>query len=261
MRELSLMRISRSSVLKIGAAIIGALLEGLYFLFPNAMVSTIKTWLGVTDTTIVAWMMEGILLTGAATIVLVIAITVWQHYGFQITRKKKSVGHQQPMSQDAQIPPQFEIAKCLNCGSKWPVPPLSPLAENILRIGTLYHEKDLPRTVTCPKCGMPAPVTAQPKTERRNRPVQIPTVSQVLPKRETLQRGLNELSILSEAQGYYPSTISTIAISNLIKLDHQKALEICRDLGARELLEVKEMNGHALVRITSRGQKALREAG
>jgi hypothetical protein len=71
-------------------------------------------------------------------------------------------------NQEVQIPPQFEIAKCLNCGSKWPVEPLSPLAENILRIGTLYHEKDRPRTVTCPKCGKPAPVTAQPKNREKN---------------------------------------------------------------------------------------------
>ena len=125
------------------------------------------------------------------------------------------------------------------------LPPLNELGKNILTIGDLYYEKDLPRTVTCPKCGMPATVSAQSKI-----------TSQVLPKRETLQRGLNELSILNEAQGYYPSTVSTIAISNLARLDHQKVLEICRDLGARELLEVKEMNGHALVRITSRGQKA-----
>jgi len=67
--------------------------------------------------------------------------------------------------------------------------------------------------------------------------------------------------ILNEAQSDYPSTTSTYSISNMTKLDHQKVLEICRDLGARELLEVKEINGHALVRMTSRGQKALREAG
>jgi len=71
-------------------------------------------------------------------------------------------------SQEAQIPPQFEIANCLNCGSKWPVPPLNPLGESMLRIETLFYEKDLPRTVTCPKCGMPAPVTAQPKNREKN---------------------------------------------------------------------------------------------
>ena len=88
-----------------------------------------------------------------------------------------------------------------------------------------------------------------------------PKEPQTIPKRETLQRGLNELLILNEAQSDYPSTTSTYSISNMTKLDHQKVLEICRDLGARELLEVKEINGHALVRMTSRGQKALREAG
>lgn len=82
------MATSRSSVLKIGGAIIGLLLEALYFLYPSEMTSTIRTWLGVTDATIVAWIMEGILLTGAVTLVLVIAVTVWQHYGLQVVRKK-----------------------------------------------------------------------------------------------------------------------------------------------------------------------------
>ena len=77
-----------------------------------------------------------------------------------------------PPIPEVQIPPQFEIAQCLNCGSKWPVPPLSPLEENISKIATMLDAKDekvgkdLPRTVTCPKCGVPAPVTAQPKTTR-----------------------------------------------------------------------------------------------
>jgi hypothetical protein len=76
-----------------------------------------------------------------------------------------------------------------------------------------------------------------------------------------LNRKAVELVILREAQGYYPSPAPTLSISRLIKLKHQTVLGICRDLGKRELLEVKEMNGHALVRITSRGQKVLQEVG
>jgi len=75
----------------------------------------------------------------------------------------------QANSQETKIPPQFDVGKCPNCGSVWPVVPLSPLAEHIRRIGTFYDaEKELPRLVPCPKCGLPAPVTAQPKTREKN---------------------------------------------------------------------------------------------
>jgi predicted transcriptional regulator len=90
---------------------------------------------------------------------------------------------------------------------------------------------------------------------------QVPNETQAIPKRETLRRFVNELSVLEQAQGYFPSSIPTISISHLTKLNHQTVLEICRDLGKREWLEVKEMNGHALVRITARGQNILKEAG
>jgi len=66
-------------------------------------------------------------------------------------------------SQETKIPPPFYIGKCPNCNIEWPVEPLSPLQKNILRIGTLNYDEDLPRLVPCPKCGLPAPVTAQPK--------------------------------------------------------------------------------------------------
>jgi len=66
----------------------GALLEGLYFLVPTQTVSILEKWFGVSDVTIVTWLMAGIATTGAIMIALVIAITVWQHYGFQIVRKK-----------------------------------------------------------------------------------------------------------------------------------------------------------------------------
>jgi rubredoxin len=64
-------------------------------------------------------------------------------------------------------PLRLEIANCLNCGSKWVVEPLNPLQEAILRVGTMSHDKDLPRTVLCPKCGMPAQVT-KPKNREEN---------------------------------------------------------------------------------------------
>lgn len=88
-----------------------------------------------------------------------------------------------------------------------------------------------------------------------------PIKVEVPPKRETLQRGLNELAVLDQAQADFPSATSTFAISNLSKINHQTVLEICRDLGARELLEVKEEGEKAFVRITARGQKVLNEAG
>lgn len=101
--------------------------------------------------------------------------------------------------------------------------------------------------------------TAQAKTVHQS--TQISNEIQAIPKRETLRRFVNELSILEAAQGYYPVTVPTLSISHLIKLNHQTVLEICRNLGDRELLTVKEMDGHAIVGITSRGQKVLREAG
>jgi hypothetical protein len=98
------------------------------------------------------------------------------------------------------------------------------------------------------------------RSPTKSAPTTIPTEPQAIPKRKELWRSLDEIAILEEAQAYFPSTTSTVSISNLKKIKHQTVLEICRGLGTRELLEVKEMNGVALVRITARGQKVLKEA-
>lgn len=69
----------------------------------------------------------------------------------------------QVTSQETEIPPPFETAACTNCGSKWPVPPLTSLQKSVLSMTDPGYNEDMPRTVICPKCKLPAIVTPQPK--------------------------------------------------------------------------------------------------
>jgi len=80
------MPISRSKVLKICVAIVGGLLEVLTFIFPTATASFLEKWLGISDTTIVMAIMIVICIVGLVAIILVVAMTIWQHYKQKLNR-------------------------------------------------------------------------------------------------------------------------------------------------------------------------------
>ncbi len=72
----------------------GFLLEALYFLFPSQTALFLETTLGVSDLTIVRWIMIGLVSVGTIVLLLVIAITIWQR-----RQRKKEVRKEVPQGE------------------------------------------------------------------------------------------------------------------------------------------------------------------
>jgi hypothetical protein len=68
--------------------VLGGLLEALYFLFPTPTALFLETTLGVTDITIVSWIMTAIAILGLALLLLLVVPVIWRRSGLQIIRKK-----------------------------------------------------------------------------------------------------------------------------------------------------------------------------
>jgi hypothetical protein len=83
-------RINPATILKILVFVAGGAVETLYLLFPSETVSLVELRLGVSSTTIVDWVIMGTAVLVGIGLVLVAVLTIWQHYGFQITRRKKT---------------------------------------------------------------------------------------------------------------------------------------------------------------------------
>ena len=75
----------------------GALLEALYFLVPNQTISILEKF-GISDVTIAASLMMSIVVVGILMFALIIGITVWQHYGFQLIRRN-AIQPSKPLSE------------------------------------------------------------------------------------------------------------------------------------------------------------------